>query len=175
MDDGAREVGAPSDFDLFVSTVRLRLVAAMELYLGDRYVAEEIVQEACVRAASRWSTVGLLDSPGGWTYRVARNLGTSSLRRRRAERRARQRLGETDVAPEPDTGDQLAVRAALARLPDAQREAVILKYFLGLNGPEIAERMGRTHGAARALIKRAVAALRDDLDLAVEEETSDVV
>lgn len=166
----------PADLDEFLSTVRPRLVAAMELYLGDRYVAEEIVQEACIRAASRWSRVATLDSPGGWTYRVARNLATSSLRRRQAERRARQRLRDTDVGPgpDPDTADQVTVRVALAKLPVAQREAIVLKYFLGLDGPEIAERMGRTQGAARALIKRGVAALREDLDFVVEEETSDV-
>lgn len=166
----------PADLDEFLSTVRPRLVAAMELYLGDRYVAEEIVQEACVRAASRWSRVATLDSPGGWTYRVARNLATSSLRRRRAERRARQRLRDTDVGPgaASDTADQVTVRDALAKLTEAQREAIVLKYFLGLDGPEIAARMGRSHGAARALIKRGIAALREDLDFAVEEEASDV-
>lgn len=166
----------PADLDEFLSTVRPRLVAAMELYLGDRYVAEEIVQEACVRAASRWSRVATLESPGGWTYRVARNLATSSLRRRRVEWRASQRLRHTDVGPGagPDTADQVTVRDALAKLPEAQREAIVLKYFLGLDGPEIAERMGRSHGASRALIKRGIAALREDLDFVAEEETSDV-
>jgi RNA polymerase sigma-70 factor (ECF subfamily) len=167
-------VEVPPDLDSFLSRVRPRLVAAMELYLGDRYVAEEIVQEACVRAASRWSKVGALDSPGAWTYRVARNLATSSLRRQQAERRARNRLGDADVDPGPDSAAQLAVRAALAKLPNAQREAVVLKYFLGLDGPEIAERTGRSHDAVRALIKRGIAALREDLDFTVEEATSDV-
>lgn len=164
----------PPDLDLFLSGVRPRLVAAMELYLGDRYVAEEIVQEACVRAASRWSKVGTLESPGGWTYRVARNLATSSLRRRQAERRARNRFEYADVATDPDAADHLTVRAALAKLPEAQREAIVLKYFLGLDGPEIAERTGRSHDAVRALIKRGIAALREDLDFVVEEATSDV-
>lgn len=164
----------PEDLEVFLSTVRPRLVAAMELYLGDRHVAEEIVQEACVRAASRWGKVGRMDSPGGWTYRTARNLATSSIRRRQAERRAHQRLGTPDDIVDHDTAEQMAVRDALAQLPDAQREAIVLKYFLGLDGPAIADRMERSHGAVRALLKRGVAALREDLDFVADEETSDV-
>lgn len=51
------------------------------------------MQEALVRAWRRWSHVSELQSPEGWTYRVAVNLADSSFRRRRAEQRARERHG----------------------------------------------------------------------------------
>lgn len=165
----------PSDLEAFLVSERPRLVAAISLYVGDPYVAEELVQEACIRAAARWERVRQLDSPGGWTYRVARNLATSSLRRRQAERRARVRIGPASVR-EDEASDRLTVRTAVASLPPAQREAIVLRYFLGLDGPEVAARMGRSHGAVRALLKRGVAALRADLadQIVIGEETSDV-
>ena len=70
-----------------------RLAGALSLYLGDRAIAEELAQEALLKACRRWERVSQLESPGGWTWRVARNLAKSHLRRRRAERRARARLG----------------------------------------------------------------------------------
>lgn len=151
----------PDDLEAFLAAERPRLVAAMDLYLGDLGLAEEVVQEACVRAAARWSRVRALESPGGWTYRVARNLATSSLRRRRVERRALQRLPRTEVASDDAADpDGELVRAALRALPDAQREALVLKYYLGLDGPGIAARTGRSHAAVRALLSRGVASLR---------------
>lgn len=55
-----------------------RLVAAMSHYCGDVHVAEELVQEALVRACRRWAHVSKLSSPEGWTYRVAVNLANSA-------------------------------------------------------------------------------------------------
>ncbi|HEX9766415.1 MAG TPA: sigma-70 family RNA polymerase sigma factor, partial [Nitriliruptorales bacterium] len=77
-----------------------------------------------------------------------------------------------------DVADRQAVREAIRSLPDRQRTALILRYYLDLPAPEVADRMGTTHGAVRALTKRAVAALREQLGpdaITIElEEPSDV-
>ncbi|HZP15125.1 MAG TPA: sigma factor, partial [Nocardioides sp.] len=64
-----------------------RLVGALSLMTGDRHVAEELAQEALVRVCERWDEVRAMESPLGWTHRVAFNLASSHFRRRSAERR----------------------------------------------------------------------------------------
>ena len=111
-----------ADASAFCAAEWPQLVRALSLYVGDPYVAEELAQEALLRACRQWATVSQLDSPGGWTWRVATNLANSHFRRARAARRAQQRLGTDDRAHrDPDGGDAVAVRQAVAALPERQR------------------------------------------------------
>ncbi len=75
-----------ADVERFCHEAWPRLVAALTNQFGDRWLAEDLAQEALVRACERWSSVRRLDSPIGWTFRVGVNLSRSSLRRRAAER-----------------------------------------------------------------------------------------
>ncbi len=52
------------------------------------------------------------------------------------------------------------VRRALLRLPEAQREVMVLRHLYELSHPEIAERLGKSHGAVRVIHHRALKALR---------------
>jgi len=52
-----------------------------------------------------------------------------------------------------------AVLAALRRLPDRQREALVLRYYLDLSEPEIAAWMGIGRGTVKSTTSRALAAL----------------
>lgn len=160
--------GRTEELEAFCRREYPRLVGALDLYLGDLHVAEELAQEALVRASKRWERVRTLESPGGWTYRVALNLANSWFRRRRAESRAYERVvGDVgtyrDAHVDVDVPERQAVRDAVRALPDRQRTALILRYYLDLPATEVAERMGTTHGAVRALTKRAVARLRETL------------
>lgn len=139
-----------------------QLVRAMSLYVGDADVAEELAQETLLRACRQWARVSQLESPGGWCWRVATNLANSHFRRRRAARRAHQRLGDGDHH-EVDVSDVLAVRQAVAGLPERQRTAVVLRHVVGLSAPDTAGRMGISADAVRSLTKRATASLRDQL------------
>ena len=76
-----------ADASAFCAAEWPQLVRALSLYVGDPYVAEELAQEALLRACRQWATVSQLDSPGGWTWRVATNLANSHFRRARAARR----------------------------------------------------------------------------------------
>lgn len=158
-------------FERFCVEAHPRLVMALAHQVGDVWLAEELAQEALIRAGLRWARVGRLNAPIGWAFRVGANLGTSQLRRRLAERRALQRLGG-DRPPEPvDSADILSVRAALASLTHQQREAVVLRYYLGMSADESAEVLGTRPDAVRALTHRAVVRLRSVLDIQMEEAT----
>lgn len=114
--------------------------------LGDRAEAEDVAQEAMLRlwrAAATWRAGEAQLS--SWLYRVTVNLCTD---RQRA--RARRRAEALDDVAEPvderaDTEGALmarqrvdALQAALATLPDRQRQAVVLRHIEGLTNPEIA-------------------------------------
>jgi RNA polymerase sigma-70 factor (ECF subfamily) len=167
-------VDARGEQERFVIEAHPSLVAALTHQFGDRGLAEELTQEALVRACDRWSSVRTLDSPIGWTFRVAVNLGRSTLRRRAAERRARVRLGDApSVHHDPDVALRLTVHDALRALTDPQRQAVVLRHFLGLSAAETARVLATTEEAVRALTHRGVAALRASLPEATSSEVPD--
>lgn len=159
------------DKEQFCASAWPRLVAAMTHYCGDVHLAEEFVQEALVRACRRWGHVTQLESPEGWTYRVAVNLANSTLRRRRIEQRVlrRDRRG-AGVHWDHDATDRVVLAAALGELTSRQREAVILRFFLDLSADQAAHLMGTSSGAIRALTHRAVERLREVIDLTGPEE-----
>jgi RNA polymerase sigma-70 factor, ECF subfamily len=159
-------VGAPVELTAFVAREHPRLVRAVHLLLDDHAVAEEVAQEALLRAASRWEQVSAMDSPGGWTHRVAINLATSQLRRRRLERRARSRAEQDErIVGPPDTATAITVRAALHGLPEPQRRILVLRHVLDWTTADIADLDGATPEAIRQRLSRARSALRDRLGI----------
>lgn len=154
---------APAELTAFVHREHPRLVRAVHLLLDDHAVAEEIAQEALLRAAGRWEQLATMNSPGGWTHRVAINLATSQLRRRRIERRARSRMASEERISAPDTATAMTVRAALRSLPDPHRRVLVLRHVLDWTTTEIAELDGVRPDAIRQRLHRARAALRDQL------------
>lgn len=165
-DEGA----VTTDFETFCVDAWPRLVAALAHYCGDPRLAEEFAQDALIRAGDRWKRVGQMASPAGWTFRVGANLAKSHFRRKSAERRAYARYGAPpDVAA--DTADALAVRESLQELPDRQRQAIVLRYYLDLSPDEAGDVMGISGQAVRNLVHRAVSSLRDEF---LTEEVRDV-
>src|SRR6184192_698653 len=113
--------GADDDFDAFYRAEFGRLAGALRLICGDGVVAEELAQEAFVRAYAAWDRVAALDRPVGWLYTTGFNLV-----RRRWRDRARDR-GRAVPAPRlPAGADDAAARvdiaAALVALPLNQRK-----------------------------------------------------
>lgn len=147
---------------VFCREVHPRLVGSLTLYCGSRAVAEELAQEALVRVWNRWEAVRELDAPGGWAHTVAFNLARSWFRRRAAEHRANARVGATREEPPVglDPGEVLALRQAVAALPERQRAVVALRFWSGLSVRETAAALGCAEGTVKSLTSRAVDALR---------------
>lgn len=117
----------------------LRYAARM---LGDRAEAEDVVQETMLRLwriAPDWQPG--LAQPSTWVFRVAANLCTDRLRRRKPMAAEMPDLADpaegVDARMMQEQRAQ-ALEAALLQLPERQREAVILRHLEGLANPEIA-------------------------------------
>ncbi len=157
-DEEDRALLSEVDIREFLVTGYPRLVAGLTLTAGSRAAAEDAVQEAVARA---WERSQRGDQPiqslPAWVTRVAVNLTHSRWRRIRAEARGRERM-ETPRAP-ADADERLDVERALAALPRRQREATVLRYYVGLDVAEVAAALGVTEGTAKTTLFRARQAL----------------
>lgn len=165
--------GAPPDLTTFCREEEPRLIGALSLYTGDRYLAEELAQEALLAACRNWDRVRLMEAPGAWTHRAAMNLANSHFRRLRAERRALRRRDHEDSYVSPDIATAVPVRDAVAGLPADQRAAIVLRYYVDLSAEQTGEVLGRSAEAVRALTHRAIVALRAS-GLQFDAEANDV-
>lgn len=147
--------------DQFVDRLRARLVGALMLYVGDLGVAEDIAQEAFVRAWQRWDS---LDAPDAWVYRVAFNLARSWARTSKREVRALAALHGERVTPAQNSAVDLT-RSAVELLPRRQRESIILRFYLDLSVSETASVMGCAEGTVKATVHQALGSLRLALPL----------
>jgi RNA polymerase sigma-70 factor, ECF subfamily len=175
MGDMAPEVdpgvdAAPSDCGSFESWYRAahpRLLAALVVASGDVDAARDATSEAFTRALQHWSRVHAMDAPEAWVHRVGINVLRRRHRRRILEERLlrRQRL---EPAPPPQVAPE--VWDALMSLPLRQRQAVALRYLLGMTQAEVAEAMGVVPGTAAATLH---AARRNLAGLLGIDETDD--
>jgi len=81
------------EFRDFYRAAYPRLVAQLYAVTADLALAEELVQEAFVRAASRWPQVGTYQAPEAWVRKMALRLRLDALRRIRRQAVALTRLG----------------------------------------------------------------------------------
>jgi RNA polymerase sigma factor (sigma-70 family) len=159
----------------FVRRYQARVVGLAMTVVGSRAVAEEVAQEAFVKA---WRHASSYDVRRGrvttWLLTITRNTAIDAVRYRR----------ETPMDPDiltsvllggdatPDTADQWTtteeIRDALAALPPNQSRPVVLMTFYGLTASEIAERDGLPVGTVKTRVRRGLGALRERM--AVRDE-----
>lgn len=145
------DVEVPEPFTRFFRAEYSAVVALAYGLSGSRSAAEDIAQEAFLRAYRDWSRVESMDSPDGWVRRVAMNLARSRWRRLKAEMAARSRLSPpTDFSP-PD-GPPIEFWDEVRRLPRRQAEAVSLRYIEDLTVTEISQILQVAEGTVRALL-----------------------
>lgn len=142
-----------------------RVLAVAYALSGSWVVAEEVTQEAFLKAFRRWEQVAGFAHPGAWVRTVAANLARSRLRRAGAEVRALLRLGgRTASGPDPIPEDLKAVWQAVRRLPGRQAQAVVLYYLADLPVAEVAAHMGVAEGTVKAHLHQARRRLEQTLE-----------
>ena len=139
--------------------------------LGSAEEAEDLCQDTfinLIKAAGRYRPEGRFRS---WLFRIAGNQARSRLRRRKVLRFLPLSEDYEDTPdPDPDALATLAgreqeriVQNAIMRLPDRQRQALVLKQYQDLSYREIAVAMGTSVSSVQMLLHRAMTALRRDL------------
>jgi RNA polymerase sigma-70 factor (ECF subfamily) len=161
---GRGEAGAIS---ILVARKLPRILALARRMLGDAAEAEDVAQETLLRAwkaAPNWR-------PGKakfdtWLHRVALNLCYDRLRKRR--RLTQDPPDRPDEGPGPDRGLHAQdvgrrVEAALAGLPERQREAIVLVHYQELSAAEASSLLGVSIEALESLLARGRRSLRSAL------------
>ena len=115
-------------------------------------VAEELVQQAFLRAHQRWDTIGTYQRPGAWVRRILLHLATSRARRAAAAARVLLRLTGRRRDDAPTAGADPELWRAVRRLPRRQSQVLALYYVEDLPVTEVAEILGVAEGVVRATL-----------------------
>jgi RNA polymerase sigma factor (sigma-70 family) len=158
-------------FDELFHRLYAELYGLVYRLLGDRAEAEDTLQEGFLRLAD---APRLLDRPdaevAAWMRRVCLNLGSNRLRDERRARARLEKVGRWQLAePSADAAgpahsllraeQQAEVRRALARLPEQQRNCLLLRHS-GYSYAEVADTLGLAIGSVGVLLTRAERAFR---------------
>jgi len=137
---------------------------ALRLARGDEQAAQDIVQDAWVRAIGKLDTFRWQSSLKTWLHAVALNVHREGLRRRataeRHDNEAQRRFTVIRSAGEP----ALDIGQAINELPDGQREVLVMHDIEGYTHQEIAALLDIAEGTSKSQLSRARAALRAWMD-----------
>ena len=137
----------------------------------DPSAAEDLLQETFLRLTTEARAGRPPEQVRAWLFRVASNLAISRVRRHATANTYMDRYGQTDHdGAVMDSPEATALRRernetlerALNDLPADARVALLLSAH-GFRGEEIAETIGRSHGATRSMLLRARLRVRDEL------------
>jgi RNA polymerase sigma-70 factor, ECF subfamily len=154
----------------------LRDVYSYSYYrVGNHHDAEDLTEQTFLQAYRHFERAQR-ESKGRplrpWLIRIAHNLAANYYRDR--SRRPQTQLEDAAVLSEPHTTGELVeqreeleeVLAGVANLPDDRREALIMRFALDMDNREIARALGRSEGATKVLIHRAIKQLDENLKAA---------
>ena len=176
--DGERDVFGP-----LVRRYERELFGYLRRYLGDDDLADDVFQNTFLQVFVKIRQYEPGRPARPWLYAIATNQAIDALRRR--NRRVADRPAETVSAPDeegeprplfellpaagdapPDAAERTEqrdrVRAAVTRLPDLLRQAVILVYFQGMKYQDAAEVMGIPVGTVKSRLHAALAKLTEE-------------
>ena len=161
---------SPGDLDADAAVEQLyaahwrQLVRLSVLLVHDQAAAEDVVQDAFVAMHGKWSRLRDPDKALAYLRQAVVNRSRSALRHRVVvERHARTSPAGEGAVDWPDLGGARrdAVRSALLRLSERQREVLVLRHYLDWSEAQIADALGISRGAVKAHAHRGSTALRE--------------
>jgi RNA polymerase sigma-70 factor (ECF subfamily) len=166
----------PARFEALYRRYLARVYSYAYYELGDHHAAEDATEATFVSALTNLHRFEERARPSDgdgastfrvWLFQIARNEVAGE--RRRARRRPVEPIGETVVDPldvesaAVQRDEARAAWQALGRLPGERRQAMVLRFVDELSTAEIAGVLGRSEGAVRVLIHRALKSLAKDM------------
>jgi len=130
--------------------------------LFDRDQAQDIAQETFAVACRKLVHLKKPERFSGWLATICRNLAIDTLRRRKGNGVS---LEEIDEPVAPDRGDEgESVRQAISRLPEMDREIVVLRYFDEMSYEQLRQSLGISIHAVKGRLFRAKQRLRTHMN-----------
>ena len=155
---GARALPLQETFPAFYRREYPKMVAIAAAVAGNRSIAEDLAQEAMLRAHRHWDRISTYERPGAWVRRATINVSLSASKRASADLRRVLRIAERPTLPEPDVTDD-RIWKAVAKLPGNQRAAIALHYLEDRPIDEIASILEVSNATARVHLHRGRQAL----------------
>jgi RNA polymerase sigma-70 factor (ECF subfamily) len=140
--------------------------------VGNHHDAEDLTEQTFLQAYRHFERA-VRESNGRplrpWLIRIAHNLAANYYRDR--SRRPQTQLEDAAIVAEPHSTAELVegreelqdVLEGVSKLPEDRREALIMRFALGMDNKEIARALGRSEGATKVLIHRAIKQLEQGL------------
>jgi RNA polymerase sigma-70 factor (ECF subfamily) len=164
--------GDPDAAAGFVRRFQGRVYGVALTILADRQAAEDVAQEAFVRA---WRHAGTYDARRGrvstWLLTIARNVALDRARLKRVQPLDPEviaSLMEPSCSPDDDGGARIErehLRGLLAELPAEQRRALVLATYFGRTAKEISELDGIPLGTVKTRVRTGMLRLRAALEV----------
>ena len=134
--------------------------AYLRRQISDHGAAEELFQDTFLVVVKDARGLTAARSPRAWLLGIARNLVREYRRRAARDRTTALTENQPAIAPPAEDPRLEAMRQAMARLPEAQREVLEMRLADGLTYVEIAEALSIPVGTVRSRLHHAVAELR---------------
>ncbi|MEN8115166.1 MAG: SigE family RNA polymerase sigma factor [Actinomycetota bacterium] len=131
---------------------------------GSRSGAEDLAQDAFLKAYKQWETVGSYDNPGAWVRRVVANGSVSRFRRHKAETKALVRIGGSGFTVPDMSPDAVATWVAVRKLPKRQAQVIALRYYDRSSIADIARILECSENTVKTHLQRAKQALSSQLN-----------
>ena len=156
--------GDEAAFEAVYAATSVKLYGIVLRILGQRDLAEEILQEVYIRVWQRASQFDRASgSPITWLASIARNRALDEIERRTM--RSLEELPPLEEMPGWDDADarnedRMRLHACLERLDPHKREVILLAYHYGMTREEIALRVGRPVATVKTWLRRSLAELK---------------
>lgn len=149
-------------------TSGLDLLRFAYVLCGDRYQAEDLLQDVLLAMYRKFPDRLPLDNPVAYARRALANTNISRARRRASSEVIVQVVPDHGVTDAHDPAERDALWRALRGLPDRQRAVLVLRFYADASDDDIAATLGCRRGTVRSLASRALAALRTDSTLDID-------
>ncbi len=154
-----------SSFDDFYRAEYSSVVGLAYAMTGNRWVAEDLAQDAFIAAQRSWEKIREYEQPGAWVRRVLANRSISRFRRLRTEKWALPRLAAAESSTSlPDVSAHAdEIWEMVRKLPRRQAQVTALTFVDGCSLQEIGEILEMSPFTAKTHLQRAKAALAEQL------------